>query len=305
MSSPGATSENQAAQPLPLTRICPESGWVPIDLAQLWRYRELLGFFAWRDIKVRYKQTELGIAWAIIQPLMTTGVFAVLFGLFMGAGNEPGVRGIPYALSTFCAMLPWHLFSESMTRSSESLLEGKDLITKVYFPRMILPLAAVVTGVLDFLIGFVVLALMVAYYVATGQSGVTPSWPVLALPGFALLAVMASSAVGLWFSALSAIYRDFRYVLPFLAHVGFYLSPVVYSTAKLREALPESVAPVVMMLYGLNPMVGVIEGFRWALLDGAPPPGWVLVPSIAMTFALLISGMYFFRRMERTVVDVI
>lgn len=275
--------------------IRPESGWVPIDLVELWRYRELLLRLAIRDIKVRYKQTELGIAWAILQPLMTTGLFTVLFGLLMGRGNEPGVAGTPYVLSTFCAMLPWQLFSESLLRSSDSLLQGKDLLTKVYFPRIALPLAAVVTGLVDFLIAAAVLAVLMVVY------GVAPTAGILLLPLWVLLAIAASLAVGLWLSALSAIYRDFRYVQPFLLQLGLFVSPVVYASAKVTDGLPDWAK----IVYGLNPMVGVIEGFRWALLGAADPPGIVFLPSLLMTLLLLVSGIYFFRRMERIIVDVI
>ncbi len=275
--------------------IQPETGWVPLDLVELWHYRELLGRLAIRDIKVRYKQTELGIAWAILQPLMTTGLFAVLFGLLMGRGNEPGVDGTPYVLSTFCAMLPWQLFSESLLRSSDSLLQGKDLLTKVYFPRIALPLAAVVTGLADFLIAAVVLAALMAVY------GVVPSMGILLLPLLVLMAVAASLAVGLWLSALSAIYRDFRYIQPFVLQLGLFVSPVVYASSKVTADMPDWAKVV----YGLNPMVGVIEGFRWALLGAADPPGVLFLPSLMMTLVLLVGGVYFFRRMERIIVDVI
>ena len=280
---------------LPRSVIEPESGWQPIDLAELWRYRELLHFFAWRDIKVRYKQTELGIAWAVLEPLLTVGVFTLLFQLLLGKGSEPGVEGIPYVLSMFCAMLPWQLFSESSARSSESLLTGQNLITKVYFPRMVLPLAAVATALVDFGILFVVLAVMMAC------CGIAPTWTVLTLPLFVLLAVAASLAVGLWLSALSAIYRDFRYAQPVLTRLGMFISPVIFVTSLLEEKLPHWA----MLIYGLNPMVAVIEGFRWALLPRADPLKWAYLPSVLMTAVLLVSGMYFFRRMERTIADVI
>jgi lipopolysaccharide transport system permease protein len=177
---------------LPRFVIEPESGWQPIDLAELWRYRELLHFFAWRDIKVRYKQTELGIAWAVLEPILTVGVFTMLFQVLLGKGSEPGVEGVPYVLSMFCAMLPWQLFSESSARSSESLLTGHNLVTKVYFPRMVLPMAAVATALVDFAILSVVLAAMMAY------CGIAPTWTVLTLPFLAIFAVSASLAVGGW-----------------------------------------------------------------------------------------------------------
>jgi len=287
---------------LPLTLIRSGVGWQPIDLAELWRYRELLYFFTWRDIKVRYKQTELGAALAIIQPLLTTGVFVVLFGLLMGEGGEPTVPGVPYALCTFCAMLPWQLFAESLVRSSESLIEGQNLITKVFFPRILLPLSAVLTGLADFAIGLVVLVVMIGCYHFSGTWPFVPSWALLTLPLFVLLAVVASLAVSLWLSALSAIYRDFRYAQPFLVRLGFFVSPVVYAAARLEGKLSDWALAV----YSLNPMVGVIEGFRWALFrEAGPLEMMILAPSILMTAVLLVSGVRFFRQMEGTIVDVI
>ncbi|HID75113.1 MAG TPA: ABC transporter permease [Planctomycetaceae bacterium] len=280
----------------------PGRGWQALELGELWRYRELLFFFVWRDIKVRYKQTELGVLWAVIEPLMTTGVFAVLFGLLLGRGNEPGVRGVPYAVSTFCAMLPWYLFAESTVRASDSLLEGRNMLTKVYFPRILLPLAAVLTGLVDFAIGLVALVVMMICF------GVVPTGTVMALPVFILLAVAASLAVGLWLSALSAVYRDFRYVQPFLIRVGLFVSPVLFASSRLAERMQAAVpgwSDALTALYAVNPMVAVIEGFRWSLL-GVEWPGWLLVaPSLGMTVSLLVGGLYFFRRMEQTIADVI
>ncbi len=269
--------------------------WYHLDLPELWRYRELLLFLAWRDIKIRYKQTILGVAWAVLQPLATTGVFAMLFGLLFGRGNEPSAPGVPYVLSTFCAMLPWQLFAESLARASVSLIQSREMITKVYFPRLILPAGAMLSSIADFAIGLIVLVAMLAWY------GVMPSWPVLTLPLFVLFAVAASMAVGLWLSALAAIYRDFEHAQPFIIRLGMFVSPVIYSTANLADRLPDWA----LFLYGLNPMAGVIEGFRWALLGAAEPPGLVLIPSILMTAVLLASALFFFRRMEETVVDVI
>jgi lipopolysaccharide transport system permease protein len=259
---------------LPRTVIRPEAGWQPVDLKELWRYRELLGFLAWRDVKVRYKQTELGVLWALIEPLLTTGVFAVLFALLMGRGNEPGVEGAPYAVSTFCAMLPWHLFAESLARSSQSLIEQQSLVTKVYFPRMILPLSAVITGLVDFAIGLAALAVMMAL------SGQAPAWTLLALPLF----------------------------VAYVVRMGMFVSPVLFATSKLHEKLAASIpeaADWIMILYALNPMVGAIEGFRWAVLGTGELSATVLIPSLATTVVLLVGGAYFFRRMERTVADVI
>ena len=280
---------------LPTVVIQPTHGWRAVDLGEIWRYRGLLYFLTWRDIKVRYKQTLLGATWAIIQPLLTTLVFTVLFGVLMGRGNEPTVPGVPYAVSTFCAMLPWNLFAHSLSQSGNSLVNSRNLITKIYFPRLVIPLSSVLAGLVDFAIAFgVLLAMMLGY-------GITPSWAVLTLPLFVLLAVCASLAVGLWLSALNAIYRDFKYVIPFLLQLGMFVSPVVYASAKIEGKLPGWA----LAIYGLNPMAGVIEGFRWALLGAGSPPGVMLVASTAMTLALLVGGAYYFRRMERVFADLI
>jgi lipopolysaccharide transport system permease protein len=231
---------------VPETLIDSRSRWFQLDLPELWRYRELLFFFTWRDIKVRYKQTELGVLWVVIQPLFTTGIFVVLFGLLMGRGNEPTMPGVPYALSTFCAMLPWQFFAESLTRSGNSLVTAQNIITKIYFPRLILPLSGVLSAMVDFAIAAVALGIMMGVY------GVWPSWALLTLPLFVLFAAIAALAVGLWLSALAAIYRDFLYVQPFLIRVGMYVSPVIYATANLKEKLPDWALAV----YALNPMVG-------------------------------------------------
>lgn len=277
-----------------LTLIESRATWRTLDLAELWRYRELLYFFAWRHIKVRYKQTELGAAWAVIQPLVTTGVFAMLFGLLM-AGHEPTIPEVPYVVSTFCAMLAWQLFAESLARSGDSLIDAQHLITKVYFPLVLLPLSAVMTALVDFAIAAAVLAGMIVW------CGIAPTWTVLAFPLFVLLAVATSLAVGLWLAALSAVYRDFRFVRPFLIALGMYVSPVIYTTASLRPKLPDWA----LLVYGLNPMAGAIEGFRWALFAKAEPPWPVLVPSVLTAAAVLLGGLRFFHRMERTIVDVI
>lgn len=280
---------------LPLQVIESNTRWRPIDFAELWRYRELLYFFAWRDLKVRYKQTELGAAWVILQPLVTTGIFAALFGILMKSGEEPTTPGVPYALSTFCGAILWQLFADSVSRSGESLLVGTNLITKVYFPRLLLPASSILACLVDFAVALVALAAMMAWF------GVVPGWRVMAVPLFVMFAAAAALAVGLWLSALAAIYRDFRYVQPFLIRVGMFASPVVYATASISHALPDWA----MFLYGLNPMAGAIEGFRWALLGTSDLPGLVMIPSILMTVLLLVGGMFFFRRMEQTIADVI
>lgn len=268
----------------------PRPAWRPLELAEVWRYRDLLYMLSAREIQVRYKQTILGAAWAILQPLMTTGIFAVLFALLMGKGNEPTVPGVPYVVSTFCAMLPWQLFSSSLTQSSGSLVANARLLTKVYFPRLVLPLAAVLSALADFAVGLVALLLLML------ALGVGFSVKVLALPVFVLVVLCAALAAGLTLSALSAMYRDFRYLVPVIVQVGLFASPVVYTSASLK--LPAWAEAV----YSLNPMVGAIEGFRWALLGGALPTLW---PSITATIVLLIVGAFSFRRMEREFADVI
>lgn len=269
--------------------------WQGLDLGELWRYRDLLGTLIARDLKVRYKQTELGIAWVLVQPLATTGIFAVLFQFLLGQGQAPTVGQVPYFLSTFCAMLPWQLFAESLSRAGGSLVTSRELITKVYFPRLVVPLSSVLGALVDFAIAAVAMGGMMLIW------RVQPSWAIVTLPAFVLLAILASLAVGLWLSALAGQYRDFLYVQPFLIQVGMFLSPVIYPTAFLRSHLPDWA----LLLYGLNPMAGVIEGFRWALLGTAEPPGLVLIPSVLMTALLLVAGIVYFRRTEATLVDVI
>jgi len=287
------------AEPLPdagpVIHIRPTRGWGHLDLRELWPYRELLYFLTWRDIKVRYKQSVLGVAWVIIQPVMTTGAFVFLFRLLMGAGNEPTVPGVPYAMSTFCAMLPWHLFASSVNRSSNSLAAEESIFTKVYFPRLLLPLSSVLSGIIDFLIAFALLLVLMPLF------GVMPTWRMVAVPVLAGWAVVASLAIGFWLSILSAIYRDVRYALPFAVQFAMYVSPVIYATAVLKDDLPVWA----MRIYQLNPMVAVIEGFRWAVLGTADVPARMLLPSVVVTAILFVAGLYFFRRMERTIVDVI
>jgi lipopolysaccharide transport system permease protein len=273
----------------------PNRGWRPADLAEVWRFRELVWFLAWRDVKVRYKQTVLGALWAILQPLMTMVVFAVLFGLLMPRGDRPGARGVPYSISTFCALLPWQLFANAMTQSGTSLLSNQHLITKVYFPRLIVPLSSVLAGLADFAVQLAVLLGMMLWF------GLAPGAAVVALPLFVALALLSALAAGLWLSALSAIYRDFRYTIPFLVQAGMFVTPVVYASDRVLAGMPRWVTAV----YGLNPMAGVVEGFRWALLGAARPSWLMLAPSTAMVLVLLLLGLYYFRRVERTFADVV
>lgn len=272
---------------LPSFRIDPPSSWAPIGFRELWEYRELLYFLTWRDIKVRYKQTALGAAWAVIQPVFMMVVFTLFFGKLAKVPSD----NIPYAVFTFAALLPWQLFSHALTESSNSLVGNQNLISKVYFPRLVVPISAVLAGLLDFAIAFVILLALILYY------GIVPSWAILTLPAFILLAVITALAVGLWLSALNVQYRDVRYTITFLVQFWLFATPVAY---------PSSIVPGKWRaLYGLNPMVGVVEGFRWALLGNANPPGTVLWISCAVVVLLLTAGLYYFRRMEQQFADVV
>ncbi|WP_337286888.1 ABC transporter permease [Candidatus Methylomirabilis sp.] len=267
--------------------IRPSTGWASINLAELWEYRELLYFLIWRDIKVRYKQTAIGAAWAIIQPFFTMVVFSIFFGRLAKIPSD----GLPYPIFAYCALLPWQLFSQALTQSGNSLVANERLITKVYFPRLVIPLSAVLAGLVDFGIAFVILLAMMAYY------GITPTAAVFTLPFFLLLALGTALGVGLWLSALNVRYRDVRYTVPFLTQFWLFATPIVYPSS----LIPESWRAVL----GLNPMAGVVEGCRWALLGTAHPPGLIVAVSVAAVLALLVGGLYYFRRMEKTFADVV
>jgi lipopolysaccharide transport system permease protein len=256
-------------------------------MKEIWNYRELLYFLIWRDIKVRYKQTVLGAAWAIIQPVFMMLVFSLFFGKLARVPSD----GLPYPIFVFTALLPWHLFAYALAESSNSLVANERLITKVYFPRLIVPVAAVLAGLADFAIAFVILILMMLYY------RVVPGIGIVFLPFFLLLAIGTALAVGLWLSALNVQYRDVRYTLAFLTQFWLFATPVSY---------PSSIVPEKWRaLYGLNPMAGVVEGFRWALLGKGEPPGALLAVSIVMVILLLIGGLFYFRRMEQTFADIV
>ena len=257
-----------------------------INFAELWQYRELLIFYAIRDIKVRYKQTILGAAWAVLQPVMTMVVFSIFFGRLAGVPSD----GLPYPVFAFCALLPWQLFAFALTQSSNSLVQDAQVLTKVYFPRLIIPFGSVVAGLVDFAIAFVVLIGMMLYF------DIVPGPAMLTLPLFILLALAAALAVGLWLSALNVKYRDVRYTTSFLAQFWLFVTPVAYSSS-LVPAQWQTV-------YAINPMVGVVEGFRWALLGKSAPPGAMLIVSVAATAILLTGGLFYFRRMEKTFADI-
>jgi lipopolysaccharide transport system permease protein len=270
-----------------LTRIRPSSGWARLNLAELWHHRELLYFLVWRDIKIRYKQTLLGVAWAIIQPTLTMVVFSIFFGRLAGVPSD----GLAYPLFSFAGLVPWTLFAFGLTQSTASVVANQHLITKVYFPRLWLPIAAVLSGLADFALALLVLfALMLGYDVPLTAH----AWW---LPALTALAIASALGVGFWLSALNVQYRDVRYALPFLTQLWMFATPIAYPSSLLDEPW--------RTLYALNPMAGVVEGFRWALLGADTRPGGMIAASTCATLAILIGGAYYFRRMERTFADVV
>ena len=274
-------------QRLPTIVIQPTSGWAALRLGEVWRYRELLFFLTWRDLKLRYKQTLIGAAWAVIQPFMTMVVFAVICGRLVGVPSD----GLPYPVFAYAALVPWTFFAMSMTQAGMSLVRDSNLISKVYFPRLVVPTASVLSGVVDFGVAFVVLLGLMAFY------GIVPGLAVLTIPLFLLLALMSSLGISLWLAALNVKYRDIRYTVPFLTQFWLYATPVAYPSSLIPEKW--------RLLYGLNPMAGVIEGFRWALLGTANPPGGMMAVSAGIVIAIFAGGLFFFRRMEREFADVI
>ena len=268
-------------------RIAPSKGWVSLKLNELWEYRELLYFLIWRDIKVRYKQTALGATWAIIQPFFTMVVFSLFFGHLAKVPSD----GIPYPIFSFAALVPWTFFANGLSQSSNSLVGSANLITKVYFPRLTIPIASVLSGIVDFALAFVVLLGMMLYY------GMMPTLNVLWLPLFLLLALVTSLGVGLWLSALNVEYRDVRYIVPFITQFWLFVTPIAYPSSLLHEPW--------RTIYGLNPMVGVVEGFRWALLRTNTAPGPIIAVSSSAALVILVTGAFYFRRMEKTFADIV
>ena len=285
-SAPHATSPASSSA-LPVRLIAPSRTWMPIGFRELWEYRELLYLLVWRDVKVRYKQTALGVAWAVIQPLLTMAIFTIIFGRLANLPSD----GVPYPVFAYCALLPWQLFAFALTESSGSVVAHQGLVTKVYFPRLIMPMAAVSVGLADFLCSLAVLLGLMLYY------GITPTLTILTLPLWTAFAIAAALSVGLWLSALNVRYRDIRYTVPFLTQIWLYATPVAYALSLIPARW--------QTLYAINPMVGVVEGFRWALL-GKPgaPAGAVVVSAIAVVVSL-VGGLFYFRRTERTFADVI
>ncbi len=287
MSTVVTTAEPDALKSVPVLRIAPPSRWWAIPFAELWDFRELLYFFVWRDIKIRYKQTAIGVAWAVLQPFLTMLVFSLFFGRLAHIPSG----GLPYPIFYYSALLPWLYFAAALQNATNAIVENQRVITKVYFPRLTLPLSSVLAGLVDFGVSFLMFAAMMVYY------GIRPHATMLWLPAFLLLAVLTALGVGLWLSALNAIYRDVRYVVPFLVQFWMFASPVAY---------PSSLVPGKWRwLYGLNPMAGVIEGFRWSLAGSGEAPGRMLVFSSLAVAAILLGGVAYFQKMETTVADVV
>jgi lipopolysaccharide transport system permease protein len=276
-----------AAMPTVDIIIAPRHGWAPFDLRELWQARELLGFLVWRSLKIRYKQTALGAAWAVIQPVLIMVVFTLVFGRLAGLASD----GSPYALFCLTALVPWIYFSNAVSQASTSLVENERLVTKIYFPRLLIPLAVVLAGLLDLAISLVVLLLVAAGY------GELPPVEIAVLPLLAALVAVVAFGVALWLSALNVYYRDVRYVITFLIQFWLFVTPVAYSSS----LVPDSLLP----LYAVNPMVGVIDGFRWAVLDSAPTPVVTLPLSILSAMVVLVGGLYYFRRVEDSFADVV
>ena len=270
-----------------ILRIQPLKGWAPVRIRELWEYRELLYFLIWRDIKVRYKQTVLGGLWAIIQPFTTMVVFSLFFGKL---GKIPS-DNIPYPIFCYAALVPWTFFANGLTQSSDSLIGNANLIRKVYFPRLTIPIAAVLSGIVDFGLAFIVLLGMMLYY------GVVPGFNLVWLPLFLLLTLVCSLGTGLWLSALNLKYRDVRYVVPFLTQLWLFVTPIAYPSSMLPQRW--------QLVYGLNPMAGVVKGFRWALLGTTPAPGPIIIVSSLASLLILIGGVFYFRNMERTFADLV
>jgi lipopolysaccharide transport system permease protein len=283
MAQPVATSEHKEE----VLILKPTRGWGRLNLYEIWKYRELTYFLTWRDLKVRYKQTVLGASWAILQPFLSMVVFSVFFGGLLNVSSGD----VPYPIFSYTALLPWGVFAKALNDAGRSLVANRAMITKIYFPRMVIPLASVVSGLVDFAIAFVVLLGMMWYYKLPLTSNV---WT---LPFFLLLAMITALGVGLWLSALNVLYRDIGYIIPFLTQLWFYMTPIVYSASEVPEQW--------QTIYALNPMVGVVEGFRWALLGSSASPSPMVGVSSIVALLILVTGMFYFRRMERNFADMV
>lgn len=276
-----------AIEEAPWVEIRPPQGWIPFNVNELWKYRELLYFFCWRDIKVRYKQTLLGATWAIAQPFLTMVVFSLFFGKLAKMPSD----GIPYPIFAYAALVPWTFFANGLSQASESLVANANLIKKVYFPRLIVPISAVMSGIVDFVLAFIVLVAMIFYY------GSVPTINVLWLPAFVLLAMVTAMGVALWLSAFNVQFRDVRYVIPFLIQFWLFATPIAYPSSLLSEPW--------RTVYGINPMVGVVEGFRWALLGTETSPGPILAVSVLTTVIIFLTGAVYFCRKEKMFADIV
>lgn len=275
-----------AAEP-PVLHIAPPHGWWEVDFRELWQFRELIYFFVWREIKIRYKQTAIGAAWAILQPALAMIVFALFFGKLAHMPTE----GLPILVFYYAALLPWMYFANSLSNATNAMVLNQSMITKVYFPRLALPVSVVLSGLLDFAIGCLLLIPLLTYY------RIRPGLPLLWFPVFLFLIVLMAVGAGLWLSAMNAMYRDVRYVVPFLIQLWLFGSPVAYAS---------SIVPAKWRwLYGLNPMAGVLEGFRWSLTGHGDPPGRLLIVSVAIMLAVLATGLFYFQKMEGTIADVV
>ncbi|CAN5822730.1 ABC transporter permease [soil metagenome] len=271
----------------PVIVLQPSRGWLSLNLAELWRYRELLYILSWRDVKVRYKQTVIGAAWAIIQPFFSMVVFSLFFGRLSKIPSDQ----IPYPLFSYAALVPWTFFANGLSESANSLVGNANLLKKIYFPRLIIPISAVISGVIDFTLAFLVLLGMMVYY------QILPTINIVWLPFLVLLAFITALGVGLWLSGLNVQFRDVRYVVPFLVQFWLFATPIVYPSSLIPEQW--------RLLYAINPMVGVVEGFRWSLLGADTAPGPMIIVSALAAVALLVSGAFYFRRLEKTFADIV
>ncbi len=283
----GTASGGPAPEAPAVYTIRASRGWAAIGIREVWQYHELVYFLAWRDIKVRYKQTVLGAAWAIIQPLSTMAVFTLVFGTLAKMPSD----GLPYSIFSFAGLVPWALFASGLGSTSNSIVGSVEQIKQVYFPRLALPIASVVPGLVDFMLAFIVLLGMMALF------GIIPTWHVVWLPFLLLLALATALGVGLWLAAMNVQFRDVRYTIPFLTQTWLFMTPIAYPSSLLSEPW--------RTIYGVNPMAGVVEGFRWALLGTATSPGPIIILSTLTAVLLLVSGAYYFRRLERTFADVV
>ena len=285
---PGTNRTDPLVEDYPITLLKPSKGWTSLKLGELWEYRELLYFLIWRDVKVQYKQTILGAMWAILQPFMTMIVFSLFFGKLAKVPSD----GIPYPIFSYTALVPWTFFSTRLTQASNSLVSGSNLIKKIYFPRLAMPAASVLAGLVDFVLAFVVLLGMMVFY------GIYPTWNVLWLPFLLLLAIATGLGASLWLSAMNVQFRDIRYTVPFITQFWMFATPIAYPSSLIEN-------PILRAMYAINPMVGVVDGFRWALLGTDTAPGVLIIVSTLSATVLLVTGAFYFRRMEKTFADVV